>query len=182
MNPLLKIFSYWLLSVIALVVLFSFFGPKTKSIDIKRVDFITTSSSSLYFKNLRSFYYHLEEDSSSRYHIYKLKRLEELNNGISLSIIHNWLLSESYIIFDFDTIEFKNGLKFFYEEEGFIEEVSLKDIDSYSQYLFAAKLLECITSKGELYIRRKGERVSPNLKKALKTSLKDYFRLVGKLH
>jgi hypothetical protein len=182
MNTLLKIFSYWLLGVIALVVLFSFFGPKTKSIDLKRVDFNTTSSSALYFKNLRSFYYHIEEDSSSRYHIYKLKRLEELNNGISLSIIHNWLLSESYIIFDWDTVAFKSGLKLFYKEDEFVEEISLDDLDSYSQYVFAAKLYEFITSDGELYFQGNKEKINPSLKKALKTSLKDYFKLVGKLH
>lgn len=182
MNPLLKFFSYWLLGVITLVAVFNFFGPKTKSIDIKTVDFKTTSSAALYFKNLRSYYYHLEEDSSSRYNIYKLKKLEELNSGISLSIIHNWLLSESYIIFEFDSVEFKKGLKFYYREDEFVEEINLMDLDSHSQYIFSAKLYEYITSDGELYFKEKDEKLSTNIKKALKTSLRDYFKLIGKLN
>ena len=56
------------------------------------------------------------------------------------------------------------------------------DLDSHSQYIFAAKLYECLTSEGELYFHEKDEKINPSIKKALKTSLRDYFKLVGKLN
>ena len=55
------LFFKWAVAMLGFILLWAIFGPKAKEIDITDISFSTTSSSQLYFKNIRAYFYDIEE-------------------------------------------------------------------------------------------------------------------------
>jgi hypothetical protein len=107
-NPLMRWFLFWLGLMILGLLLFGIFGPKGRVISIEDVSFKTNQSSELYFKNMRSYFYDIEEHEESGYLMYRLGSRDIHSNKLSFVILRNWKMGESYILIESDLFETKD--------------------------------------------------------------------------
>ncbi len=182
-----KYFFYWLAGMAVLVLLYIAFGPKAKKIDLKSINFYSTESAELYFKNIRSFSYEREENEEARFVLYRIKTREKdtLIPAINFMLVSNWLQDENYIITEpqpHDLLDsglvWKNG-----EDSGLL---SLSTKDAEDHYIFSASFYEQLTAESQFYYLDKSQkhqqlRFSEDQRKSLKKTLSDYFKLVGKI-
>ena len=162
--------------VVILVSVFAIFGPEGKKINLKEISFKTTNSSQLYFKNIRSYFYNKEEIKAANFNLFRLK-----SNGDKLNfvIVNNWLMSESYIVLESDLINYSINWQF----ENDSGAVTLSGENNRAHYVFAAELFEQLDRNATLALKTQNysHRLSEDEMASLKTTLKDYFKLVGKL-
>lgn len=182
-----KYFFYWLAAMTGIVLLYIVFGPKAKQIDLKSINFHSTESAELYFKNIRSFSYEREENSDAQFILYRIKSREKdtLVPTINFMIVSNWLQDENYIIVETQPEQLLDkGLMWVKDEnEGVIK---LKTRDAEAHYVFSALFYEQLTGESDFfYIDENGESrhliFSEDQQKSLKKTLKDYYKLVGKI-
>lgn len=175
-NELQRAFVYFLAAIVVMVSLYALFGPQGKKINLKEIDFTTSNSSRLYFKNMRSYFYAIEEKKQAKFELYRLKSSDSLFRFV---IVSNWLMDESYVIAESNyktfTLEWSNS-----KQTGSLE---IKGETNRAHYIFAAELFEQLERKSQLWLISKDSKVklSEEQKTSLKTSLRDYFKLVGKL-
>ena len=178
-NPLVKWFVIWILGMSTLIVFWYFLGPKGRPISMQEVDCSTTQSSELYFKNIRSYFYQLEEHPESGFKIYRLKSSLETESHLPLMIVHNWRMNEAFVLIDQEKgIELPLQL---IEQNG--ETVSLNNGSTDANYRFAAILYHIIDEEADFQLLsgKLEIQLSESEKKKLKRTLYDYFKLVGKL-
>ena len=98
-NQLHRFFVFFIGTLFVFIVLFSLFGPQGKKIDLKEVSFSTNNSSTLFFKNMRSYFYDKEERTDAKFDLFRIgsREKDSLQNKISFVLIHNWLMNECYI-------------------------------------------------------------------------------------
>ena len=182
-----KYFFYWLAGMVGIILLYVAFGPKAKKIDLKSINFYSTESAELYFKNIRSFSYDREENEEARFILYRIKSREKdtLIPKVNFMLVSNWLQDENYIIAEphpnhlFDMgLMWKNG-----DSSGVID---LSTRDAENNYVFAASFYEQLTGESEFfYLDNEGNKqqliFSEDQRKSLNKTLKDYFKLVGKI-
>lgn len=83
--------AQWLVYfVLGLLILSFLFAPEVKPVDYRDISFSTTADSRLYFNNIRSYYYHIDNRSKAPTAIYNLKRRspERDSTNLNFSIIH----------------------------------------------------------------------------------------------
>lgn len=180
-NELQRLFVFFLAAVALFVILFAFLGPQGKKINLKEIEFSTTNSSELYFKNIRSYFYDKEENTDANFMLYRINSREKDSSKLKLNflLVNNWLMNECYLIAESKSenlhVEWK--LK---EQEG---RIRLQGENNRAHFIFGAELFEQLDRGAELWWVDSGtkELLSEEEKSSLKTSLKDYFKLVGKL-
>jgi hypothetical protein len=186
MVQLRRIFFTWVAIMVVVVALFAVFGPQGKEINLQTVSFETTQSASLYFKNMRSYFYDKEVLDGKNYTLYRIDSREKnpALNKLSFVIVNNpqvdqcFIRAESGLLnLEHDTLAIEWKLA---DSAGIIQ---LKEVDSYAHYIFAAKLFEKLDAEADLILRSasKEEAFKESEKKSLRKNLADYFRLVGKL-
>lgn len=90
----------WFIAFIVLVLGLSFlFAPRPRPVDLSEINFATTSSSQLYFKNVRSYYYDISAREKAPFVIYRLKRRNRDTTDLYLQfmIVSIPLANEAYI-------------------------------------------------------------------------------------
>ena len=180
-NELQRVFIYFIGAIIVLVTAFAIFGPEGKKINLTEIDFTTSSSGQLYFKNIRSYFYTNEVRDDANFVLYRIdsRELDPHLNNLSFVLVSNWLMNECYIIVD---SKFNNfTIKWQFEDTA--GEFELLGDDNRSHFVFAAQLFEQLDRKAKTSIVSfTGEKtLSEGEKASLHTSLRDYFKLVGKL-
>tara|TARA_R110000868_G_scaffold236861_4_gene490927 strand:+ start:996 stop:1556 length:561 start_codon:yes stop_codon:yes gene_type:complete len=175
----------WLLGMTAMVVLIALLFPG-KHVDLKEINFKTSSSSRIYFKNMRSYFYDSEQDKASNYQLNRISTREiDDSNTFNFIIIDNWLLDEAYIMLETNLVDFPDSsIKIKYVESNEEKFIQLKEANNEANYIFAAQLYEVISRKNQLsiYQSNKWTPFSQEELKSLKKSLEDYFKLVGKIY
>jgi hypothetical protein len=182
-----KYFYYWIIGMIVLIVLFAVFGPKVKRLDLKSINFISTESAELYFKNIRSFSYDRVENEKVNFILYRIKSREKDTTvfGLNFLIVSNWLQDENYILAEFQPYNFISyGL--YCENESGSDTIRLNGSDVEAHYVFAANFYEQLSADSRFFYHNNQESlvelvISEEQRKSLEKSLKDYFKLVGKL-
>ncbi|MAY84270.1 MAG: hypothetical protein CMP59_09065 [Flavobacteriales bacterium] len=160
--------------------LFWAFGPKAKKIDLNEISYNTTESSTLYFRNMRAYFYDLNDDEKSGFNIYRIGSREKTESKLHFMIIHNWRLNEAYIMLESDLIDIeKENLSLILVSDT----LALEAKDAEANYTFAAKLFEALERGSEVALISGSDEFSfsESELKSIKKSLKDYFKLVGKL-
>ncbi|MFT7055159.1 MAG: hypothetical protein ACJAR3_000786 [Roseivirga sp.] len=101
------------LFVIIALAFFSCNPDKNTQIDQSTVTFKTSSSSKLYFKNIRQSYYDFEEMEVAKLEIFRLKKREQTEERpvINISIVNNWRYDEAYILLEPNALIQQNSLK-----------------------------------------------------------------------
>lgn len=182
-----KYFFYWLASMAALVLLYIVFGPKAKKIDLKSINFYSTESAELYFKNIRSFSYDREENEEARFVLYRIKSREKdtLIPAINFMLVSNWLQDENYIIAEPQPSDLlNNGLNWRRGEDSGTLMLTTKDAEDH--YIFSASFYELLTAEADFFYFDKRQKeqllfISEDQRKSLNKTLSDYFKLVGKI-
>ncbi|MFT6166758.1 MAG: hypothetical protein ACJASF_001451 [Vicingaceae bacterium] len=176
-----RLFLFFLGSVVIFVTLFALFGPQGKKISLKEIEFNTTNSSELYFKNIRSYFYDKEEDPNARFILYKINNREKDSNKLKLQflLVHNWLLNECYLIAE----PYKTDFQIEWQYEDKLGSINLKGENNRAHFIFAAELFEQLDRKADMWILYNATKIpfSEEEKASLRTTLKDYFKLVGKV-
>lgn len=184
-SKLKKWFFYWGIAMLAIVICFAIFQP-AKKIDLQAVDFTTTQSSELYFKNMRSYFYDKTDHDAANFKIYRIgsREIDSTKNKLSFMLLSNWLQSECYVMAESGLVDFKEeNIQLNYKHPDSSGTLLLSDHDNYSHYVFAAKLYEQLDKNAALYLKHSKNWIefTESEKKSLKKTLSDYFKLVGKL-
>jgi hypothetical protein len=180
-NELQRLFLIFLAAIAVFVVLYAFWGPQGKKINLKEIEFSTTNSSELYFKNIRSYFYDKEENADAKFVLYRINSREKDSSKLKLNflLVNNWSMNECYLIAESN--KENPSLKWKLEEE--VGSIELEGENNRAHFIFGAELFEQLDRSADLWwIDSGAEKVlTEEEKSSLKTSLKDYFKLVGKL-
>jgi len=97
-HPLFRWFVFWLMGMIAIIAVLSKDHYPLKS---DQPAFHTTEQATLYFKNMRSYFYYSYEDPASSFVLYRWKKWEYRWRGeapaVAWVLVENWQLDETYI-------------------------------------------------------------------------------------
>ncbi len=166
--------------MLGFILLWAIFGPKAKEIDITDISFSTTSSSQLYFKNIRAYFYDIEERTDASYNLYRLKARKKSDSlPVQAVIIQNWRFDESYVLFENNKNKPLEKFQFTAILGDSTQQIKCDKYSTQTHYFTAAKLYFYLSNEDSLLFN--GAPLDVQSKTALKTSLKDYFKLVGKL-
>ncbi len=184
-----RIFLVWALLMIILLAVYALFGPKSKSIDWNDITYKSTESADLFFKNMRSFSYNIENDEKSNWRLMRIKSRNQDSTKATLNflIVNNWLQDENYIIIEPNkklSVDGTISLKWENSEQE--EEIILNEFNAEANYIFAARFYEQLTAESNFsFLNQKKEWEVLSLdekdRKSLKKTLSDYFKLVGKI-
>lgn len=167
------------------------FAPRPHPVNLKDVSFATTSSSELYFKNLRSYYYNIFPEEKFPFILYRYKRRNRDTNDphIQFMIIENTRNDEAYVF-----AELSGGLKQYDSIEVLIsnkppEKASLyrpSDLNNEGQYLLAAEVFENLLTDRPVFLMNGRDTLSTLFKSDVERKnaaivLEDYFKLVNKI-
>lgn len=179
-----------LIAFIAIVLGLSFlFAPKPHPIDLSVIGFNTTSSSDLYFKNVRSFYYDISPREKAPFTLYRLKRrnFDTLHPDLQFMIIRNPLADQAYIFAEASpALKQYDSLSVLITDESDSTRVAvLGEMNNEDHYLFAAAVFKKLLEGGKTYALNQSDTITEIFntereRKNAETVLEDYFKLVNK--
>jgi len=178
----------WLIVFIGLVLGLSFlFAPRPKTVDWNTVEYSTTSSSLLYFKNIRSYYYNIYPNEKAPFILYRFKRRDRDTNShkLQFTIVHNPLQNEAYLYAELPSyskqypslsVKFPETKPFIWQDE------QLKNDDYYQ---LGAQVFNHLIDGRAVYLCSANDTLaqlyaSKKAKLNAETVLEDYFKLVNK--
>ena len=187
-NKLIFWFGGWF---IIMLVLMALGAPEKTELNKTGVSFQTGESAEMYFKNMRSFFYKIHEDKKSGFTIYRIKsrNVDSTSASLSYALVNNWRHDETYILTEPNPalhslddiqlqIEFEDGSQYL---------DSFYLADSYRHYLIAEQVFKAIQQDSShfqlIYNQQKVEIWSDeNERKSIRRTLKDYFKLTGRIN
>jgi hypothetical protein len=187
-NKLIFWFGGWFAFMLILMALGA---PEETRLNKSGVSFRTTESEELYFKNMRSFFYHIEEDKQSGFTIYRIKsrNLDTAKASLTYALVNNWRQDETYILTEANPA--LNSLEDIHIEIGFENGSTYVDsfylADSFRHYLIAEQVFEAVQEDSSTvhltYNNRKVEIwKNKDERKSVRRTLKDYFKLTGRIY
>lgn len=172
-------------SIVVFILLSGCTNTQQQPSDTTEAAFRTTSPSLLYFKNMRSIYYNMEEQEGSRIERYQLKQFaKDTKRPIIYPVIaNNWLNDEAYLMLK------TNGFI-----HGFAQPLQIKIIEqdtlltlasstNKGQYLMATGIYEALKAGYTLEVTGEDRTTYPLFDDKLDKShymmtLRDYLRLI----
>lgn len=182
-NNLIYWFIGWFLIMILLVVLTQ---PESRPTKFDTLNFDTTESAELYFKNVRSFYYTLTEEGEGVFNAYRLKAMytDTEKFGIRFVIYSNWRQNMIFIRIDTNHTDLSHIAYFVSASaNGETDSIFTPDLYNESQYIFAKNIFFAARDKNRIGIPSERDTlwISESQMVNLRTTLRDYFKLVGRL-
>lgn len=177
-------FFIWLAGMFALVWLTQ---PDERPDKLEEISFSTTSPSELYFKNVRSFYYRLTEESEGILNAYRLKSLYDSDEEILLPFViyHNWRTKEAYIRLDTNYLMAQeSAAHLLIDHAQSADSIRFPDFTHDSQFSFARAVYRAIRDEKDILISGSDNRMvalSGQNRISAKRILTDYFKLIEKL-
>ncbi|MGB0176296.1 MAG: hypothetical protein ACPF9D_03960 [Owenweeksia sp.] len=175
--------------VVIILALAFLFAPQPKPVDVSSVDFHMTSSSRLYFRNVRSYYYDVEVHKASGFVLYRLKRRERdtSHTCILFSIIENTGQDEAYIYLELQDPgkQYPEPYVLISKVTGVSEVQPLHDLDNEEHFRTAAAIWKGLL-QDDAFILVSGTDTLADVLNDRKTRkdaeivLEDYFKLIGK--
>jgi hypothetical protein len=177
------------LFVVITLAFFSCNPDKNTPIDQSKVTFKTSSSSKLYFKNIRQSYYDFEEMEMAKLEIFRLKKREQTEEHavINISIVNNWRYDEAYILLEPNALIQQDSLKLRWTNK----ESRESDTISYAQgnkseiLKFADLVYQQIQNKSSFEIKSNSiwlPFMDATLEReAFRITMFDYYKLVQRL-
>ncbi len=185
-----KFFIAWFAVMLVLVIIYF---PEDRGIVISEPDFHVTESQEIYFKNIRQSHYVKQTDEQAGFDLYTIRSAEKDSSvsTFTFTIVNNWRADEAFIrmmpmpaLFEQDP----EKMILLCSEYGSDQKDTLHLLgrSSYDHYLFAAQLymkiiddytFEVVNEVGEtMPVLARGEH-----RLSVKKTLKDYFKLTGKI-
>lgn len=160
--------------------------PDSRPDKLDDIDFSTTESAELYFRNVRAYHYLQAAEGGDMFDVYRLKALfdEAEPPLLPFAVYNNWRMNEAFMRLDTAYLDSRfTGAVL--DSAGLVRrEVPLPEIFNESQFLFAVEVYRALRDEKEV-----GLLAAPNdttwikgeQRKALKRTLTDYFKLTGGL-
>ena len=186
-NP--PVLWFWVF-VVALLGLSFLFAPTAKLLNLHEIRFTTTSSSILYFKNIRSYFYEVDADRKPLL-VYRLKSRTSstVERPLDFSIVSNPLSNEAYIYLETNS-KFKQSLKpsvfMVKENSDTLLYADVTKMNNEQHFDMAASIYLSLLSDEDIYLTT-SERSRIKLfeddhsRQNAEIVLEDYFKLVNKL-
>lgn len=179
------------LCYLTLALFFSACNPnKNTRVNPESLTFQTTDSSKLFFKNVRSNYYDLEELSEAQLEVYRFKKRlkQEDVPVIQLALVNNWRYDEAYVLLEPNMAAgLLNDLhlRWSYNENEKQGELRFNGGNKKAHLLFASEVYDYLLSDCTFELK-KGEEWVPIFstakeKEAFRITLFDYYRLINQL-
>lgn len=174
----------WLIIFIVMVLGLSFlFAPRPQPVDWSEISFHTQSSAEIYFHNVRSYYYRINEREKAPFILYRLKRGG--SGTLSFMIVENRQADEAYIFADIPedirqlervTIAFDNDSSW---------ESGLGKFTNEDHFRLAARTYGHLLRDEQIYLLNLKDTVDQlfadkQQRRNALTVLEDYFKLVKK--
>lgn len=145
--------------------------------------FRTTQPSALYFKNMRSTQYKMQEQPKSRIELYRHKKFAD--NSLLLPVIaHNWLQDEAYLFLQPNPAApaLSKPLQFTTDTTTVEQALTLDPPTPAQQYETALQLYKGMQAEKDWYIRQQNGSFQPlytegNERTAFLTTVRDYLKL-----
>lgn len=180
---LIKVFKIFGLISIGLVLVLSFFNTKRANNSGDDLTFRMTSSSHLYFLNVRAINYDRENRSDAGMLLFRhgKREVSEAKPMLDFLIILNSQKDEAYLYLEPGNIDWPLEIRAFQGEK---EQIFHLQNTNNSEFLsYVRNLKPWIISDANFEIKKDGVWIpiwsKPKEKEALKTILKDYFRLIN---
>ena len=159
------------------------FPAKKKTYNLETPSFTAQNSTSLYFKNVRSFYYGVEELPEAGFNVYRFGESNSADKGVYLNFIiaHNWRGGEVYIatepseaLIAMGEIDIRIGNK--------IVRFEKSTMNNEEQYRFAAAVFLALIEGKTVTLANTNTSIFGSLanQDANLTVLKDYFKWLYK--
>lgn len=166
-----RIFIIWMTIMVGILAIYSFFVPSIPKND-KVVDFKVTQNQTLYFKNIRAYFYEKEEIEESGMDVYRLKKIvKDSQVAYYPVIIHNWRHDEAYLMFE--NRKTKKPAKELYTAIDEIQ-LTLNKVSIENHQKFALKLMPYLF-EDEIVMFNKAKVLEKD-KALILLILKDYFK------
>jgi hypothetical protein len=161
-------------------------SPSEKKTEKEKSPFRTTAPSLLYFKNIRSTSYSVQEQANTRMEMYKLNAFSSDTDRpiIYPIIVNHWLEDKAYLFLNFN--EFEKGI---YRpvtiKVGAEETIILDPVTIPNQYDYAVSISEALDKELPLEIKGEDGEFHPLMenqkdRSAYLICLRDYLRLIEK--
>ena len=180
-----KLPLYFGLWFVGFIIILALVFPENRPVDFKVPQFRTSQADLLYFKNIRSFYYDKVEDEKSSYEILHLKTLWQDSTKIpklTFAIINNWRQDETYVITECNRkMLFQEPISINWENNKVEGSITLSEFNSEAHFKFAGEVYSHLINDDKLFFESEPIFSDQQRKSIIKT-LKDYFKLTGKIY
>lgn len=146
-----------------------------------------TDAERLYFKNVRSPYYDIENRRDAKMTVYRHgKRSKDTNRPtLVFSIIINQLNDEAYIFLEPNFEELPFNVKWSIPEKNQEGEITFEGGDKFAHFEFAQKITPLLLENAIFEVQVKESRiplwVDEKEKNAVMVTIEDYQKLIGKI-
>ncbi|QTN38931.1 hypothetical protein HZ996_07185 [Cryomorphaceae bacterium] len=175
-----------------MVVVLAFTMPESRPIDLEEVSFHTTESSEMYFKNVRSYFYEVWDDPKSGFVHYRIKSRNQnpAVPSINFLILHNWRFDEAYVMLEpNEALSSAQGLSLSVVTSSDSLSFALGDFTNYEHWMTSGRIYMALREDDSRFWLSDSEgnrKVALYLdgeeRKSLKKTLRDYYKLVGKIY
>ncbi len=150
------------------------------------ISFETTESAELYFKNVRAFYYEMSPEGEGVFEAYRLYASldEKVDASLVFVIYNNWRHNLAFIRIDTNMLPTKRiDHVVSLSPEGAIDTLFLPEPINESQYNFAKEVYQATQRRNRIALISQNDSlwISESATGNLRKTLRDYFKLVGKL-
>lgn len=183
LNPPVRWLIYFILIVITLSLVFA---PEPRKVNYEEVNFATISSSRMYFKNVRSYYYDINPREKAPFILYRFKRRldDSLAYHLPFMIIENPFAEEAYIYAEqeYAIAELKNPAV---SVEAASQIHNLKEINNEQHLQLAAQVYNSLLSDEQIWLLDGRDTIAELYEDKVARSnaemvLEDYFKLTNK--
>lgn len=166
-----RIFIVWMAIMGGILAIYSFFVPSIPKND-KVVDFKVTQNQTLYFKNIRAYFYEREESEESGMEIFRLKKIvKDSQVAYYPVIIHNWRHDEAYLMFENRKTK-KPALSLYVKTHD--SQIFLDKISTHNHQKFAISIMPYMFNNEKVMFNK--TMISEKDKALIRLVLKDYFK------
>lgn len=179
------IFALWFATMLLLLVIFF---PKDRPIRLDEISFHMPENEELFFKNLRAFYYDYEYKDDANFKIYRIKTREKDTTlkHVNFTIVQNWLQDEAYIYPEISGLPNDSAWLLCVHPNNKIDTFPLFEVNAWQHFQTASLVYMALREGANFKLKNKQGQTfalweNPNQMQSIKKTLKDYFKLVGKM-
>ncbi|UII22519.1 hypothetical protein [Fulvivirga ligni] len=156
-----------------------------KRVNLEDFDFKTGDDTEIFFKNVRQYYYDLEENKEAKLNIFRYEdRVVNAEHPLlNLAIVINYLQDEASLILEPSNFNSDSAIRLqFKDNKNSVEKLSLTEFNRMEMLKFANGIYEALLSKKRVFLEIAPDKLEPILvdskeREAFRITVSDYYRL-----